>query len=779
MDNSEATLQCQNLTCLAPNPATNKFCQKCGTPLVRRYLWVLGDWIKTYYHPGSVLEERYLFKQQQIVLDTKPALSPQAPEEFPNHITPYLKLFSHRLHIPQIYGYIPTPDERIDMTVWLLEYGTIPTNEEGELKYPNLLPELTQLWPQASALRQLNWLGQMAKLWQPLKSKGVASSLLNPALLRVNDRTFQLLELHLDTNVTVNFKQLGKLWSQWVTDASPRIQSFLEQLCQQLENGLITRSEQLVSIIDQALWQLGQSQKRTYQIFTYSDQGPSREHNEDSCYPISDQAITIEPPNIPLAIVCDGIGGQEGGEIASSLAVEILSREMTRFYGESTSWNPHHSSQAIEKAISIANDEISGRNDQENRHERQRMGTTLVAGLAYAHEMYIAHVGDSRVYWITPLSCQQVTTDDDLASREVRLGYLAYRDAVQYPNAGALVQALGMSGSSSLHPTIQRFVLDESSVFLLCSDGLSDYDRIEQFWESEIVPILNDNKDVTEVGRQLIKIANEKNGHDNVTIALIYCQVESNEQEDQTPLSFSELESSVSSLSGPTLIEDTQEIKAAQEGDDIPTELTSGPSSATIIPPASPKSTPAPRAARSGSGFPLSVLWGLLGAAILVIIGGIFGQKWFFPDQPNGESPSSSPATSPESQKSLAKGDFIQITTPTEFIISPENASPPSAENKIQISKDNVFQVLDTKNETVLLKNCSPQTDTKDNWILQSSVNRQTYKVIHPISDGVQLSKNCQEANSLDSSPSVSPSGVISPSSPKASESPSPTPVPK
>lgn len=755
MDNSEATLQCQNLTCLASNPATNKFCQKCGIPLVRRYLRVLGDWSKTYYHLGDLLDDRYLFKGPQIVLDTKPALSPQTSEEFPGHIIPYLKLFSYRLHIPQIYGYIPTPDERIDMTIWLLEYGTVPTDPTGELIYPQLLPEFAQLWPEVSALRQLNWLWQMAKLWQPLRSKGVASSLLNPALLRINDRTIQLLELQQDTDdVTVNLKQLGQLWHQWVSNASPIIQDFLEQLCQKLIERLITRSEQLLSILDQALLQIGQSQKRTYQIFTYSDTGPTREHNEDSCYPITNEVITVDEQQIPLGIVCDGIGGQEGGEIASSLAISTLFKEVSSFYRALSSWNPNGYTNSLEKAIAIANDEISQRNDEENRHERQRMGTTLVLGLAYFHEMYIAHVGDSRVYWITPTSCHQLTTDDDLASREVRLGYLAYRDAIQYPNAGALVQALGMSGSKTLHPTIQRLVLDESCVFLLCSDGLSDYDRVEQFWETEIVPILSENKDVAEVGRELIKIANEKNGHDNVTIALIYCQVQQNEENSQTPLSFSNLESSVFSLSDSTFIEGVEEINIKEnDSNDIPTAI-SAPA-ATSIPTSS--STPAPASTHSRSFSRLPILLGLLSVGILVVAGGYLGYKFIFQNQPlsgeqvpnPSESPNNFPTISPE-KVSLFEGELIQIIAPTEFKIIAQDPSQTPAEKIIQIPGGSIFEVSKIKENAVLLKNCSPQRgegsqrNTTEDWILKSSLNSQNYKSINHSSEQVQVSENCQ-----------------------------------
>jgi protein phosphatase len=486
---------------------------------------MMGDWVRTYYHVGELIDNRYLVKQPQIVLDTKPAQAPQAPDEPPSWISLYLKLLPFHLHIPQAYGYIPSPDERLNMDIWLLEYGAIPLDETGELIYPELLPTLAEVWSQASDLRQIHWLWQMAKLWHPLQKKAVVSSLLNPSLMRVNNQLLQLLELSKDEATAPNLRDLGALWAGLMPTAAANIQDFLASLTQELESGDLDRPESLIAILDYALQHYGGGQERSYEIFTRTDTGPMREHNEDACYPPTNQAITLAHGQNPLAIVCDGIGGQEGGEIAAQLAIETLPREINRSPTTDIEVYPESHSLVLEQAIRVTNDLISQRNDQESRQERQRMGTTLVMAFAQAQEMYAAHVGDSRIYWITPHSCHQVTVDDDLASREVKLGYLLYRDAIQYPNAGALVQALGMSSATNLHPTVQRLIIDQDCVFLLCSDGLSDYDRVEQYWDSEILPLLRGEKTVTAVGESLLQLANQKNGHDNSTIALVYCRV--------------------------------------------------------------------------------------------------------------------------------------------------------------------------------------------------------------------------------------------------------------
>jgi protein phosphatase len=541
MDNSEAKIQCSNPNCLASNSHNNKICFRCGTPIVKRYLRLIGEGTQVYQR-GELLAERYLLKQPHIVLDTTPGLSPQIPDEIPDSIIDYLQLYPYRLHIPQPYGQLIDKNRETASNMWLLEYGSLPLDERGELQYPQLLPELREVWQQATALRQLNWLWQVAKLWQPLQAKGLASTLLNLSLVRVNTSIVQLLDLEGNRNGLPSLSQLGQCWAQLIVNAAAEIKEFLQELCFRLENGEIALKEQLIALLERAIEIHRRFHQFHYQIYTSTDSGPSRKHNEDACYPDGDKLISIVPPQKPLTIVCDGIGGHEGGEIASGIAIETLKASVASIDFDKEYHNPIATQRKLATFTNAANDVISQRNDSEQRHERQRMGTTLVMALANYHEMYLTHVGDSRIYLVTSAGCHQLTIDDDLASREVRMGYALYRDAVQFPSAGALVQALGMRESQNLHPNVQRFIWDEDCVFLLCSDGLSDFDRVEQFWRSAILPVLARQSDLARVGKDLIRIANEKNGHDNVTVGLIYCQIKYPSARQIKPLSWREVE---------------------------------------------------------------------------------------------------------------------------------------------------------------------------------------------------------------------------------------------
>jgi serine/threonine protein phosphatase PrpC len=532
MKNSAANITCPNPTCQTPNPLSHNFCQKCRTPLPKVYLWALGDGIDA-YPVGKSIADRYLVKDRRIWLDMKPGVPPETTETIPEAIGPYLKLSPYQPHTPQIYGLLSRGEGG---EIWLLEQVPIYSGGAGAVVEGQLMPNFVNAWQQASAVRQLNWLLQMAALWQPLSLQGVASSLLDPELVRVEGSLVRLLQ-YIPDETTPTMSQLGQLWSQLLPLTNPPISDFLQKLCQQLMQGE-DKPDWLVEQIDRALVECARSQSYSYQIVTESDRGPSRQRNEDACYPPGGGAVVNTNGNgIALSIVCDGIGGHEGGNVASNMAINTIAERINNLLLQPEPWQSRNVSGLLESYVRDANDSISQRNDSEQRRDRQRMGTTVVMAVGHAHEVYLTHVGDSRVYRISRTGCHQVTLDDDLASREVRLGYAIYREAIQYPTSGSLVQALGMGASNNLHPTVQRFAIDEDCIFLLCSDGLSDRDRVEQYWETEILPVLEGKRDLATTAKQLIRLGNTLNGHDNVTVGLLYCQAKLPQSTEQMQIS--------------------------------------------------------------------------------------------------------------------------------------------------------------------------------------------------------------------------------------------------
>lgn len=531
MENEGVMLYCPK--CQASNLLTHKFCQQCASYLPKRLLWLVGE-IRAKGNSGELLAERYFVIEPSILLDTKPALLPESPAlETLQVIRPYLRLFPYRLHTPQVYGVLQLPPKQSSTELLLIEKPPLYMGD-NELQQVKLHSDLITAWSHVSAMRQLNWLLQIAKLWRPLANESVVSSLLTPQLIRVEGSLVRLLDLRTDNQShSPRLGDLGKFWEQLISTSKPTIINLMNQITEDLIQQKISSSEQLIEILYQGISIVGQSQVNSIKITTRTDTGPHRQRNEDACYPPSGTTITTTPKNIASAIICDGIGGHERGNIASELAIQTIQQAVSEYTQSSIkNTGSYITNTDLEKAVNNANDKISQQNDRENRQGRQRMGTTLVMGLHVGNEIYITHVGDSRAYWITLQGCYQVTLDDDVASREVCLGHALYREATQKNDAGSLIQALGMSPSIFLQPTAQSLILDEDSVFLLCSDGLSDFDRVEENWETEILPLLMNKLEINDVAETLVRIANSYNGHDNVTVAVIHCQVKKSEPDN-------------------------------------------------------------------------------------------------------------------------------------------------------------------------------------------------------------------------------------------------------
>ncbi|BAZ16339.1 protein-serine/threonine phosphatase [Calothrix sp. NIES-4071] len=669
MEQDAATLYCPNELCQAANPLKHNYCQQCSTPLPKRYLWAVTGG-KSLLEVGATIADRYLIISQFVVLDTKPGLVPQVLEpESLQKLRPYLRLFPYRLHVPQVYGIIGKSDSETQKEILLLEKPPLDVDTELEVR---LHKSLDSAWDNATSLRQLNWLWQIAHIWQPLASEGVASTLLDPLLLRPEGGLVKILELRSDSDVSPSLQDLGDFWRVLLPNTKSAIKEFLTEVCDSLISGKIHSGEQLVAVLDQGLISLstanGDTSQYSVKIVTNTDTGPSRQRNEDACYPAAGNIISKPPSPTALAIVCDGIGGHEGGNVASNIAIDVIQQHVSqlgllkRGHVDSTTLLTD-----LEKAAAAANDKIAARNDGEGRQGRQRMGTTLVMALPIAHEMYITHVGDSRAYLITRFGCYQVTLDDDVASREVRLGYALYRDAIMQGASGSLVQALGMGSSNSLHPTAQRFVLDEDCVFLLCSDGLSDFDRVEQYWETEILPILTDGVDISEAVNNLTEIANKQNGHDNVTIALVQCQIKYSEPETIQVPNITDLSLSYNS-----------------------NNHTSNTLSSFVSP--NQRTQVIPDTQRAKKPIPLHLI-ALLSVVVLGSVIGVLLQQYFFGQNKNTETPSGivTSSSSPSGKSATPRGTLINIKSQIEYSLSPESQTVGN------IPVNTTLQVIDSK----------------------------------------------------------------------------------
>ncbi|NEO61567.1 MAG: serine/threonine-protein phosphatase, partial [Moorea sp. SIO4G2] len=162
-----------------------------------RYLWAVGS-AAVELPVGEQVADRYQVVAPQIWQDMQPELPPDFPEQLNGHILPYLRLYPHCLHVPEVYGICQLPQQRNFLStpgqdvVILLENAPIDANG-------NLYPSMESMWTSATAVRQVYWLWQIWELWIPLSELGVASSLLVPNNLRVEGWRLRLRELYQDT----------------------------------------------------------------------------------------------------------------------------------------------------------------------------------------------------------------------------------------------------------------------------------------------------------------------------------------------------------------------------------------------------------------------------------------------------------------------------------------------------------------------------------------------------------------------------------------------------
>ncbi|MGB3491968.1 MAG: serine/threonine phosphatase [Elainellaceae cyanobacterium] len=262
------------------------------------------------------------------------------------------------------------------------------------------------------------------------------------------------------------------------------------------------------------------------QMFSLSDAGSTdigrqRDHNEDY-FSINSSVDKQDTPSgrvlsaKGLYVLCDGMGGHAAGEVASALAVSTLQKHFEHFWSEQLP-----TQEEIRVAICEANQSIFELNQQNDRQGSGRMGTTLVMMLVQDTKVAIAHVGDSRVYRFSRRSgLEQLTIDHEVGQREIQRGT---EPAIAYarPDAYQLTQALGPRGEKFISPDIHFFDINEDMLFLLCSDGLSDNDCLEQHSASHIEPMLSSQAILDHELRRLIDLANQHNGHDNITAVAV------------------------------------------------------------------------------------------------------------------------------------------------------------------------------------------------------------------------------------------------------------------
>ncbi|MBB5202776.1 protein phosphatase [Inhella inkyongensis] len=233
-----------------------------------------------------------------------------------------------------------------------------------------------------------------------------------------------------------------------------------------------------------------------------TDVGRARNNNED-CFALDTEA--------GLAVLADGMGGYNAGEVASQMLTSFLHSELGRWLHEAEGAPPEAVRRAVEICVDNANRAILGAAQTNPRYAG--MGTTLVMAVFRPEGVCVAHVGDSRAYRLRAGRLEQITRDHSLLQEQLDAGLITPEQAVHALHKNLVTRAVGVEPivqvDVALHP------LQPGDQFLLCSDGLSD-----MLDDAQLQALCLRNNDLTDAARMLIAGANEQGGRDNITAVL-------------------------------------------------------------------------------------------------------------------------------------------------------------------------------------------------------------------------------------------------------------------
>ena len=242
-----------------------------------------------------------------------------------------------------------------------------------------------------------------------------------------------------------------------------------------------------------------------------TDTGRVREHNEDAI---------VSDPEIGLFVLADGMGGYNAGEVASGIAVKTIMNLVREAY-ETQDLSGTDKMSGLSRPAVILRDAIARANKiihqtSKTQEQCEGMGTTVVAGLLHDNRVIIAHVGDSRMYRLRGERFEQVTMDHSLLQELVDRGFYTPEEAQRVTNKNYVTRALGVEPTVDVE--INEQPVQKGDCFVLCSDGLTDMVEDEDIH----LTISTFGVNLNTVAKQLVQLANDSGGRDNISVMLIH-----------------------------------------------------------------------------------------------------------------------------------------------------------------------------------------------------------------------------------------------------------------
>ncbi len=236
--------------------------------------------------------------------------------------------------------------------------------------------------------------------------------------------------------------------------------------------------------------------------FGISDTGMVREQNEDAWATYPEQG---------LFLLADGMGGHSAGEVAAKEAIDHFAM-LYQSWSLAKRITPSAAKAFFEQAIAKVNLRIYQEGQQDE--DLKGMGTTLCVLYLHNEISLVAHVGDSRIYRMRSLKLEPLTEDHSLVNEMVAIGAMKGEASDLFPYKHILTRAIGTH--PQVEPTINTIDVEPGDLFMLCSDGLSNYVSDEQ-----IATVLRQRETLADKGEVLVAYANEQGGADNVSVVLV------------------------------------------------------------------------------------------------------------------------------------------------------------------------------------------------------------------------------------------------------------------
>lgn len=238
-----------------------------------------------------------------------------------------------------------------------------------------------------------------------------------------------------------------------------------------------------------------------------TDTGRARSHNED--------AIAWDAEH-GLAMLADGMGGHNAGDVASRLCLQTLSEMLIPALEKPLRLQPNKNmskhATLVRRTVNKANKAIF--DDAETNSKRKGMGTTLVMVLFYDKKVVVAHVGDSRVYRLRGSKLEQITADHSLVRELLEQGVISEEEVENNPYSHVITKAVGVR--PRVVAEVQEFDVKPGDAFMLCSDGLTDMVDDETISET----LLAGSGNWERASQRLIDFANNNGGHDNISVVI-------------------------------------------------------------------------------------------------------------------------------------------------------------------------------------------------------------------------------------------------------------------